>query len=95
MIDKFYEDLSNNKKICFISNNCNFLENLYIKLKDIYKEKTIKLYTGKDYKLYLDQLKTHGEYKKEEYKNIEASFSVDILLYTTTITCGVSFERKN
>ena len=73
------EDLKNGKKICFVSMSSGFCE-------------TIKKMYGEKYKVLVYNEKTDGAVKKQ-LKDIETLFkSYDIVIYSPSITVGVSFD---
>ena len=73
------EDLKNGKKICFVSMSSGFCE-------------TIKKMYGDKYKVLVYNEKTDGAVKKQ-LKDIETLFkSYDIVIYSPSITVGVSFD---
>jgi hypothetical protein len=73
------EDLKNGKKICFVSMSSGFCE-------------TIKKMYGDKYNVLVYNEKTDGAVKKQ-LKDIETLFkSYDIVIYSPSITVGVSFD---
>jgi hypothetical protein len=77
--DKINYDLKAGKKICFVSMSSGFCE-------------TINKMYGTDYKVLVYNEKTDGAVKKQ-LKNIETLFkSYDIVIYSPSITVGVSFD---
>jgi hypothetical protein len=77
--DAINEDLKNGKKICFVSMSSGFCE-------------TIKKMYGDKYKVLVYNEKTDGAVKKQ-LKDIETLFkSYDIVIYSPSITVGVSFD---
>ena len=77
--------------------NRKYVETLYSEFITQYPQKRIILITGNDNVVYNNQgNKEHIDYKREIIDKIAAKeFECDILLYTSTITCGVSIEMKN
>jgi len=77
--DAINKDLKAGKKICFVSMSSAFCE-------------TINKMYGTDYKVLVYNEKTDGAVKKQ-LKNIETLFkSYDIVIYSPSITVGVSFD---
>jgi hypothetical protein len=75
--------LAQGKKIALASTSCRKAKQLYEYVKKQFPTKNIGLYT-----------KDVGD--KEDFNNVDTSFgSLDMLIYTPTLTAGVSFERAH
>ena len=80
-----YEDLNNNKRIAIASMSSNEVEKINIELTNRYPNKHILIYTG-----------LTSEEDKMELKNMDEIFkTVDVVLYSPTISAGVSYDTIN
>jgi hypothetical protein len=78
-----YQFLNNNKKICFVCSDKSIINDMQTKLKPKYKVLT---YTSE----------TDDRRKKKELKNINDYWSnVHIVLFNSSITCGVNYDIIN
>jgi hypothetical protein len=87
--NKFEEDiietLKKNKKIVIASMSANYVNEFSKRLLEIYPEKKIKLYTSD----------SDGKEKKKLINVDDEWEDVDILLYSPTISAGVSYDKLN
>lgn len=85
-ISLIYEKLEDNKKIAIPISSLNLAETLQNLLKNKFPEKKIKLYSSK----------TSQDEKKEHFSKINDYWNkYDILIYTPTVSAGVSFEVEH
>ena len=79
----------------------NIVEGFNIYLEAIKYKYKVLIYTGADLKFYntsntdnVEVLKSMKDIKKEHFKDVEKYWEdCDLLIYTSTLTAGVSFEK--
>jgi hypothetical protein len=82
-VSRIYADLSAGKKIAVAITQSKKAKKLYMYCKKEFPNKVIKVYS-----------KELGE--KKDFLDVKINFSgVDLLIYTPTLTAGVSFEEKH
>lgn len=77
--EEIYKSLNNNKKIVICGNSKRYIRALEKKIKNKYENKTIYCYDG----------------VKDYDLNLEDWDYADIIMYTPTITAGISYENKH
>ncbi|VVB70357.1 Origin of replication binding protein [uncultured archaeon] len=86
IIKEIYQCVDNSEPIGVICKTLLNANTIYKDLKDRYPNKNIKLYTSK----------TSNKVKEEEYGNVNKFWTeADVLIYTPTITAGLSYEIKH
>jgi hypothetical protein len=84
MKDKIIKDIVNGKKVVVCSNSKEYLKEIEILAKIAKNNLKYKLYNGDS-----------TEKEREDLMNVNKSwFGLDLLMYTSTITAGCSFEKK-
>jgi hypothetical protein len=78
-------DLESGKRIVIPTNSATEARGIEVWVKEKYPAKSIKVYTGE----------TERAIKSADIKNIAAAWKVDVLIYSPTITSGVSFKEKH
>jgi hypothetical protein len=79
-----YQFLDNNKKICFVCSDKSIINDMQTKLKK--RNYNVLTYTSD----------TDDQRKKNELTNINKYWSnIDIVIYNSSITCGVNFDIDN
>jgi len=86
IIKEIYQCVDNSEPIGVICKTLLNANTIYKDLKDRYPKKNVKLYTSK----------TSNKVKEEEYGNVNKFWTeADVLIYTPTITAGLSYEVKH
>jgi len=81
-----YEDIKQGLKIAIPTSSLEFAEILKVNLENKYPNKSVGFYSSK----------TSSTTKQEHFNKVDEYWSLyDILIYTPTVSAGVSFERKH
>ena len=99
LIYNFKTDITNKRKIAFCASSSEQVRKLFKDMEDHYKELCVILITGEDnIKLKPKNEKTIYIEKQEFLSNIQEDtinkYKVDIMLYSPTITTGISIETE-
>ena len=99
LIYNFKSDITNNLKIAFCASSSEQVRKLYKDMEDHYNELCVILITGDDnIKLKPKNEKTISITKQEFLSNIQHDtinkYKVDVMLYSPTITTGISIETE-
>ncbi len=80
-----FDDVAKGKKIVCATNSASEARAIEATIRKQFTAKTVKIYTGE----------TSRQEKADDIANIANEWKVDVLIYSPTITSGVSFKEKH
>lgn len=80
-----YESIDNGEKIALCTNSLTEAKTIFAACVRKYPNKTVRMYSSE----------TLESEKREHFGDVNTHWLVDILIYTPTVSAGVSFEKKH